>query len=99
VTRVRLQVVGINSMTMANAEGISFAIPIDTAKLVAKQLVTNGRVGRPYIGIRMLTLTPTVVQQLRARNFKVGDSAAGNCPEMLFCFFECSSALGSRCLQ
>jgi hypothetical protein len=73
---VRLQVVGINSMTMANAEGISFAIPIDTAKLVAKQLVTNGRVGRPYIGIRMLTLTPTVMQQLRARNLKVGDSAA-----------------------
>jgi S1-C subfamily serine protease len=33
-----LQVVGINSMTMANAEGISFAIPIDTAKLVAKQV-------------------------------------------------------------
>ena len=73
---MRLQVVGINSMTMANAEGISFAIPIDTANLVAKQLVTNGRVGRPYIGIRMLTLTPTVVQQLRARNLKVGDSAA-----------------------
>jgi hypothetical protein len=40
------------------------------------QLVTNGRVGRPYIGIRMLTLTPAVVQQLRARNLKVGDAAA-----------------------
>lgn len=38
--------------------------------------MTNGRVGRPYIGIRMLTLTPAVVQQLRARNLKVGDAAA-----------------------
>lgn len=71
LVNLRGEVVGINTMTMANAEGISFAIPIDTAKLVAQQLVTNGRVGRPYIGIRMLTLTPAVVQQIKARNLKV----------------------------
>jgi S1-C subfamily serine protease len=71
LVNLRGEVVGINSMTMANAEGISFAIPIDTAKLVAQQLVTNGRVGRPYIGIRMITLTPAIIQQLKARNLKV----------------------------
>jgi S1-C subfamily serine protease len=71
LVNLRGEVVGINTMTMANAEGISFAIPIDTAKVVAQQLVSNGRVGRPYIGIRMLTLTPAVMQQLKARNFKV----------------------------
>jgi S1-C subfamily serine protease len=71
LVNLRGQVVGINTMTMTNAEGISFAIPIDTAKLVARQLVTHGRVGRPYIGIRMLTLTPGVMQQLKARNLKV----------------------------
>jgi serine protease Do len=71
LVNLRGEVIGINSMTMANAEGISFAIPIDTAKLVAQQLVTNGRVGRPYIGIRMLTLTPAVIQQLKTRNLKV----------------------------
>ena len=71
LVNLRGQVVGINTMTMMNAEGISFAIPIDTAKLVAQQLVTHGRVGRPYIGIRMLTLTPGVLQQLKARNLKV----------------------------
>jgi hypothetical protein len=71
LVNLRGEVIGINSMTMANAEGISFAIPIDTAKLVAQQLVTHGRVGRPYIGIRMLTLTPVIMQQLKARNLKV----------------------------
>jgi hypothetical protein len=30
-------------MTMTNAEGISFAIPIDTAKLVAKQVPKKQR--------------------------------------------------------
>ncbi len=71
LVNLRGEVIGINTMTMTNAEGISFAIPIDTAKLVAKQLVTHGRVGRPYIGIRMLTLTPAVVQQLKERNLQV----------------------------
>lgn len=71
LVNLRGEVVGINTMTLRGTEGISFAIPIDTAKLVARQLVTHGRVGRPYIGISMLTLTPAVVQQLKAGNMKV----------------------------
>lgn len=38
----------------ANADGVSFAIPIDAAVDVMMQLKAHGRVIRPYVGIKML---------------------------------------------
>lgn len=46
-------VIGINSMKVSNSDGISFAIPIDNALVVMKQLMTKGRVIRPYLGFRL----------------------------------------------
>jgi len=46
----RGQVVGINTAIIAMAQGISFAIPVHTAKWVLAQLLTRGRVRRPYLG-------------------------------------------------
>jgi S1-C subfamily serine protease len=43
--------VGINTAMILGAQGISFSIPIDTAKAVLAQLMTVGRVRRGYIGI------------------------------------------------
>jgi S1-C subfamily serine protease len=43
-------VVGINTAIFAMAQGISFAIPIDTATWVIPQLLAQGRVRRPYLG-------------------------------------------------
>jgi hypothetical protein len=40
----------------ANSDGISFAIPIDVAKEVLRQLMLSGRVVRPYLGVRMVTV-------------------------------------------
>ncbi|TMN22538.1 S1C family serine protease [Lentibacillus cibarius] len=47
------EVIGINSMKIARreVEGIGFAIPIDSALPVMKQLEKDGQVARPYIGI------------------------------------------------
>ena len=47
------QLVGINSAKASGTgiEGIGFAIPIDTAIPIYNQLVENGKVIRPYIGI------------------------------------------------
>lgn len=47
------EVIGINSMKIArrSVEGIGFAIPIDTAKPIMKQLENKGKVARPYMGI------------------------------------------------
>jgi S1-C subfamily serine protease len=43
-------VVGINTAVFAMAQGISFAVPIDTAAWVIPQLLAEGRVRRPYLG-------------------------------------------------
>ena len=43
-------VIGINTAIFAMAQGIGFAIPIDTATWVIPQLMAHGRVRRPYLG-------------------------------------------------
>lgn len=45
------QVIGINSAIIQEAQGIGFAIPINTAKSIADQLIKEGRVRRGSIGI------------------------------------------------
>ncbi len=60
------QVVGINTLvvrgtpTGAVAEGLGFAIPINTARSVAEQIVQKGYVARPYLGIRWQLISPDV---------------------------------------
>ena len=51
------EVVGINSMKVRDSDGVSFAIPIDTAQQVIKQLLVNKKVIRPYVGLRMINFT------------------------------------------
>jgi S1-C subfamily serine protease len=46
----RGRVVGINTAVFAMAQGISFAVPIDTATWVIPQLLARGRVVRAYLG-------------------------------------------------
>lgn len=62
------EVVGITCMKALAADGVSFAIPIDEALLVMRQLLASGRVARPYIGIRMLQLNAANAAQLRSRD-------------------------------
>ena len=45
------EVIGVNSAMIQNAQGICFAIAINTAKFIAMQLIQYGRVKRSFIGI------------------------------------------------
>lgn len=47
------EVIGINTMKAKGADGISFAIPIDVAMQIIKQLLSNKKVVRPYVGLKM----------------------------------------------
>src|SRR5919204_1890733 len=64
------QVIGINTLVAGQAEpgvqaqGIGFAISIQTARPIADQLVGTGRAVHPFLGIRYGTLTPAVAAQL-----------------------------------
>lgn len=61
----RGEVIGINTAIRADGQGIGFAIPIDKAKEIKDVLARGEKVPHPYIGIRMVTLTPEIVERLK----------------------------------
>ena len=60
------EVVAINTLIVRNsgagtvAEGLGFAIPINTAKAVAEQLIQTGKITHPYLGISFQPITPNI---------------------------------------
>jgi serine protease Do len=54
------QVVGINVAIASNAENIGFAISTDTAIPVVQSIITEGKVARPWLGVEVATVTPSV---------------------------------------
>lgn len=60
----RGEVIGINTAIRADAQGLGFAIPIETAFRIANELFTKGRVQHPFLGIEMVDLTPSKKKQL-----------------------------------
>jgi S1-C subfamily serine protease len=61
----RGRVIGINTAMIFMAQGISFAIPVNTAKWVAGELISQGRVRRSYLGISARVQPIGVVLQRR----------------------------------
>lgn len=59
----RGEVVGVAVAVRANAEGIGFAIPIDRVKEVVAELANGKTIAHPFLGIKMLTLTPDYARE------------------------------------
>ena len=64
LANMRAEVVGINAAVIPGSQGIGFAINIDDTKIVAAQLIENGRVERGFLGVTPFNLTPTIAAQL-----------------------------------
>ncbi len=59
------EVVGINTAVNAQAQGIGFAISINTAGDVLDELIKNGKVIRPYIGIYLQSVDEEIADYLK----------------------------------
>ncbi len=55
-------VIGINTATVASAQGISFAIPINTARTIAHDLIQNGKIRRAWSGLSLSDIPPYVAR-------------------------------------
>ena len=63
------EVVGINTLVVrgaglgtAIAEGLGFAIPVNSVRVIAEQIIEKGYVSRPYLGVRWQPVTPRVAR-------------------------------------
>ncbi|MFB2974396.1 HhoA/HhoB/HtrA family serine endopeptidase [Aerosakkonema sp. BLCC-F183] len=61
----RGEVIGINTAIIGGAQGLGFAIPINTAQRIAEQLIAKGKVEHPFVGIQMATLTPEIKERIK----------------------------------
>jgi 2-alkenal reductase len=65
------EVIAINTLIIRSsgtgtvAEGLGFAIPINTARVISEQIIQNGHVSRPYLGISWQPITPRVAEIYR----------------------------------
>lgn len=58
-------VIGINAMIIQPGTGIGFAIPINMAKQILNDLIKQGKVVRPWLGISVQDLTPEMMEHFK----------------------------------
>lgn len=66
------EVVGVNTAIIQGAQGLSFSVDINTAKLIASQLIRDGRVFKAYLGVMIqeIVLNPKIRQHYDLTNQK-----------------------------
>ena len=61
------EVIGINAMIIQPGTGIGFAIPINMAKQILNDLIKQGKVVRPWLGISVQDLTPEMMEHFKVK--------------------------------
>jgi len=64
------ELVGINTLIVrggngssAVAEGLGFAIPSNTVRLIAERIIAQGYFARPYLGVNFQSITPAIARR------------------------------------
>ena len=64
LVNARGEVIGINTLVRSGpGAGLGFAIPINLARSVADQLVAEGQVVHPYLGLQLVPLTARIAKE------------------------------------
>lgn len=58
------EVIGVNTAIAEGAQSVGFAIPISEGKALIEGYRATGEVTRPYMGVRYLSITPDIAQEL-----------------------------------
>jgi S1-C subfamily serine protease len=61
----RGEVIGINTAIRENAQGIGFAVPVNTVKRIVPVLIRNGVYPHPWLGLLGYSIEPDLAEQLR----------------------------------
>ncbi|MEH2384484.1 MAG: HhoA/HhoB/HtrA family serine endopeptidase [Nostoc sp.] len=61
----RGQVIAMNTAIIQGAQGLGFAIPINTVQKISQELIATGKVDHPYLGVQMVTLTPENKERIK----------------------------------
>jgi serine protease Do len=59
------EVIAINTAKIPYAHGIGFAVPVNTAKIILSDLIKNGKVNRPWLGISTIKITDRIARYYR----------------------------------
>lgn len=60
------QVIGMNTAIIQGAQGLGFAIPVNTVKRISDRLAKGDKIEHAYLGIQMATLTPDLKEKLNS---------------------------------
>ena len=57
------RIIGMTTLMIPYAQGMGFAIPINTVKKIAQEILENGKVARRWIGISGIDVTPQLARR------------------------------------
>lgn len=63
------EVIGVNTLVVRStesggvAEGLGFAIPVNTAQAIAEQIIEQGYFARPYMGVSFQPINPAIAER------------------------------------